>query len=381
MGAGRAAGVAARALGARSAAWQTLEDRAYWRMQRAVERVGLPEVPLLWSLAVRRTARGLARGRNVRVVVTSGPPHSVHAVGLHLKRRLGLPWIADLRDPITSNFGYRPAHRLADAWWRRLERAIVGSADRVVVTCDALAADLAQRHAPRRAERFVTITNGHDPVDAPPRAAPPPADFGLSYVGALYRGQPIEPVLCGCRRFLAEHPSLTGRFRLRITGSISAGERRAILPVDGEYLVHQPYRTHAVAVAEMHAAAALLLVVPDHPGGRLCIPAKTFEYLATDRPVLALVPQGSSVARLLERAGGVELLHRYDAAAFAAGATRLYRRWQRTPTVARDAQFLRETRRDLLAGRLAELLTESIDRPVRARLAAAAPRTDAEAVA
>ena len=42
---------------------------------------------------------------NIDSIITTGPPHSIHLIGIHLKELLGIQWIADFRDPWTT-IGY-----------------------------------------------------------------------------------------------------------------------------------------------------------------------------------------------------------------------------------------------------------------------------------
>ena len=126
-----------------------LEDRIYWRLARLVGRLHLPEEELLWVPAAISEARRLIARHQIEAVVTTSPPVSAHLVGLALKCRLGIPWIADLRDPIVDNFAYTPGTGLADRLFRRFERAVLSRADRCIVTCPDLADRLLDRYGNR----------------------------------------------------------------------------------------------------------------------------------------------------------------------------------------------------------------------------------------
>ncbi|MEE8168944.1 MAG: glycosyltransferase, partial [Phycisphaerae bacterium] len=178
------------------------ERRLYWRLNH-VPQAWLPDTEWLWTLAARRAARRLVRRLKPEVVITTGPPHATHAVGASLKNRLKLPWIADLRDPITTNFEYAPGARWRDAFWRRMESTIAAHADAVVVTCDECGEDFMRRHPEMTPDRMITITNGFDPGDFAPAnsAAAATADaltagtFVLRHVGAFYGRQTLEHIL------------------------------------------------------------------------------------------------------------------------------------------------------------------------------------------
>lgn len=350
------------AVGGGRAGVDWLHERVDWRLERVARAAPLPEPAWLWSLAAARTALRLARSQQFDAVMTSGPPHSVHMIGRTLRRRRRLPWVADLRDPIITNFAYVARGRRLHAWWSQLEATIVREADEAVVTCDDLAADLALRHG-RPRDRLTTITNGWDPADfAGLPAAGAATPFRLVYVGAFYRQQSIAPILSAFRSLLGTRPELRGQLLFEHVGSLAASQTRELRDTDDAFLVRRGYRTHREALAAMTAAAALLLTVPPGPGGRLCIPAKTFEYLAAGRPIVALAHAGTALDGLLRAAGdGIELVRPEQPERLSSSIIATYDRHRAsTSAPARDPRVLRDSRRDMLTRRLAELLERTI---------------------
>jgi len=350
-----------------------LEQRLYWRMLRLVDRFGLPEHELLWVPAAVRRAHQLVVSGRVDCVVTTSPPNATHLVGLLLRRRLKVPWVADLRDPILDNFAYEPSGVIEDRCWRWFERAVLTQADRCVVTCPELAQRLAERYGgatDRRCgkatdERLRVVTNGFDPADAPVTGATghestEDRPFTVAHVGAFYRQQSVEPVLGAFRRLLADRAELAGRIRFRVVGSIAASQKRAISDADRACLEDMGYRPHRQAIGEMARADLLLLMTPANDGGRLCIPAKAFEYLAFGRHVLAVVHAGTALARWLAQAGNVTVLHHpLDEASLSAAIADCFDRWRAGQLQRpRDAGAIRRFRRDVLTGRFAAVLAE-----------------------
>lgn len=350
---------------ASSADIRRFEDRVYWRLERWAGCLPCLETEAFWTGSAARLARRLSRDAQVECVVTTSPPHSVHRVGLRLKRRGGLAWIADLRDPITDNFGYDATGR-RHRGWVRLESQIVAVADRIIVTCEDYAQRLASRYPDARG-RIVAIPNGFDPDDAPKAALPRRQDrFRLANVGAFYSRQTIAPILDAIRRLRDARPDAAAQIELRLVGTLSASQRAHLRKEDSAFITEAGYRCHRDAVAEMASADALLLATPDSPGGRLCVPAKTFEYLAFGKHVIAAAHPGSHLDAILRRAGGCTITHvahgdspRRDASAdgWRRAIESAFEAWtagrldQR-----RDGATVERFRRDLQARRLADLL-------------------------
>jgi glycosyltransferase involved in cell wall biosynthesis len=369
-----------------SRAVDALEDRLCWRLLAAVSALHLPETELLWVPAAIWRARRLIRQHRIEAVITTSPPSAAHLVGLHVKRRLRVPWIADLRDPITDNFSYKRTGSLADRFIHWLERASLHHADQVVVTCPEFAERLRDRYPTLGADSIATITNGFDPLDAPGRlscfgntAGPDQnelspdaagARFVLAHVGAFYREQSIVPLLEAVRALRATRADIAQRLTVRIVGSIAASQRSAIRPDDGVFLEYAGYRQHREAIRDMAQAQALLLTTPPNDGGRLCIPAKTFEYLAFGRHIISVVHPGTALVRILEKAGNATIVRHGDRAGLVRAIESRIDAWLaggREP--ARDLGALEEFRRDYLAERYARLVETCVDGPRSLRLA------------
>ncbi len=349
-----------------------LEDRLYWRLDRAARRLPLCEMERLWVPAACRAARRVVRRHDIHAVITTSPPHVSHWIGRSLRRRLGIPWIADLRDPILDNFAYDARSAFIDRRWRRLERFVTQEATRVVVTCPELMAALCQRYASVPRTKFATIFNGYDAADAPPSnripAEPRTTDnsnrrFVLAHVGAFYRDQSVEPLLTAMRRLIAGRPEIAGSLELRLVGSLSAGQLPFLRHTDDAFLRRLGYKPHGDAIAEMAAADALFLMLPLGSGGRCCIPAKTFEYLAFGRHVIAAVHPETILADVLRRAGNVTLVEHHDgqdlADALARAIACAFDAWAAaTLQRPRDFSLVEQFRRDRLAQAYADLLNQ-----------------------
>jgi len=302
--AGRMADVA-RQLAPAGGNWTGLEDRVYWRASRLTCRLGTVEQEKGWVRAAVRAAATIIRDHSIDAVVTTSPPHSVQHVGAQLAKDTGIPWIADIRDPITGHFAYSPRSLREDQYWRQIEWAVIRHARRVVVTCDDLARDWAHRLEAVPGDLVSTITNGFDPDDQPVRRRLPDGRFRLTHVGRFYRQQSIKPLLAAIRQLRARRPEAAS-LELHIVGAISNGDRANLLPEDKAFIREQGYLTHHAALAELADADSLFLMTPSNAGGRLCIPGKTFEYLAFGGPIAALVHPGTHAGELLRGQSEVE---------------------------------------------------------------------------
>jgi glycosyltransferase involved in cell wall biosynthesis len=253
--------------------------------------------------ALASAAREVKRNRP-DAVLTSGPPHGIHWVGLALKKRFGLPWVADFRDPWFTDAppGHGPLDRWTRAW---AEHFLLARADQALINTEYGRASL-ERKYPALVGRLVTVPNGFDPERFPPYAPPPRRDsVRLTYTGELYNGRDPRPFLdavkmvCG-RRPAGRKPlevSLVGR--LNEGGAILAEEvKRRGLEGVVRAAGHVPYEE---SLARMRDADLLLIL--NAPGRPVGVHAKLYEYLGAGRPVLALAEADGDMAWVLRESG------------------------------------------------------------------------------
>jgi len=349
----------------RAANAPSLESRLFWRLESWTDQLGLAEAEMLWVPAAIRAARRIIKSHNIRVVVTTSPPHSIQRVGLALQQRAGVRWVADLRDPILDNFGYAPSSPKVDRYWRRLEQSIVTHASKLIVTCPDLIARLRSRYPDVPGSRYLTVTNGYDPADAPRRLTPRRASrFVLGYVGSFYGQQTIEPLLTAMRRLVSSRPDIAGRVELRVVGSVSAQQRKFIKDSDDAFLRLTGYQAHAESVREMATADCLFLMTPVNEGGRYCIPAKVFEYLAFGGHVIALVHDATATRDILSEAGNVTLVPHGDSSRLMRAIENRYEAWTAgTSDGPRNRVVVERYRRDRIARQYADILASCVGGP------------------
>lgn len=317
--------------------------------------VFVPDARVGWVPFALARAHRILRERPIDVVLTTGPPHSAHLVGRALRRQ-GLPWIADFRDPWTE-IHYHDALARTGAAQRldaRLEQSVLRTADAVVTVSDPLREALTAKGA---RGPVVTIRNGFDPADFAGPPEPVQTDrFEVAYVGTLY-GVPttlLDAVARLRQRGGLEHASL------HVIGSVpdglhAAAEARGL----GGMLHVTPAVPHAEAVRAMQRAALLLLTVEPWSYADAVVPGKTFEYLASGRPTLALGPPEGEAARILARTGGGQTLAHGDVDAVAELLRGHHAAWTAgTPRAGADPAALGPYARPAQAARLADLVRQ-----------------------
>jgi glycosyltransferase involved in cell wall biosynthesis len=270
-----------------------------------LSRVIVPEpLAVAWTPFARARARRLAREERFDCVITTSPPESIHGIGRALQGR-GMPWVADIRDgwtfePLRPPFPTGLQRRIDE----RLERRHLTAADVVVAVSRPAADDLRARLGIEPE----LIPNGWDPDAEPAVAAPPtelldPRRVSLVYTGRFGSyGRDPRALVEGLGRLAATNPESASRLELVVAGPLTDPEvdlfKRDVSPARIVLAGSLP-RERAVAL-QWEADALLLLAQPTRSQ---LLNFKLFEYLAADRPILALAA-GTEAGRVAAEAGG-----------------------------------------------------------------------------
>ncbi|HEU4333196.1 MAG TPA: glycosyltransferase [Candidatus Eisenbacteria bacterium] len=308
--------------------------RALRRLQQAA---AIPDGYRPWASAARRAAaRRIERG-GVNALWTTSSPESAHLAGLALKRRFGLPWVADFRDPWVGRVTYAPPTAWHDRRHRALEAEVVAAADRVTMVSEPMADRYRERYPSVAPERFVVLPNGYDPDDwtrAAAIAAPPEEEardrgrFVLLHAGQLAHRPTVGDLLEAARRLLAEKPSRRDTLRLRFMGGSEGLDARAVERAGLADIVELvPSRPHLEALAAMRRAGALVLLGHGGKADSLLYTGKIYEYLSSGRPVVAILDEGPA-ASLLRRSGRGVACRAGDAGSVQAAIGALLSAWE-----------------------------------------------------
>jgi len=331
------------------------EHRGGWRERLALwvrANFFIPDARIGWVLPSVRFLSTYLREHPVDAIVTTGPPHSMHLIGLGLKRALGIPWLADFRDPWTDidYFGELPLTRRALVRHQRLEREVLTHADQVVTVSWSWARDLDALGA----KNTEVVTNGYDPGDIPSPAEPVDERWSLVHVGSLSATRDCPALWRLLAELRARDPEFGERFTLRFVGPVDQAILSSVRDAGLADRLDRVGRVpHDEAMRAMQRARVLLLPINETPNQAGILPGKLFEYLAAGRPILAVGPPSGDVARVLGE--GHLLMPRDEAAADHERVLELFRRGGMAHGTAHGVYA-----RPALAARIARLLEDLV---------------------
>lgn len=256
----------------------------------------IPDARIGWVKPSVSFLKDYIQKNKIDVVITTGPPHSMHLIGMQLKAAIGIKWLADFRDPWTT-IHYHKELQLSNASaakHKKLEKQVLNEADHIVVTSKTTKSEFGVITK----QPITVITNGFAKISPIERKLD--EKFTLVHVGSLLSERDPEALWYAIKTLVEGVAGFKDDFKLKLVGTVSddiIANFKAYGIYDNVELVG--YVSHDEALQFQHNAQLLLLVEMDRDETKAIIPGKLFEYLAAERPIVALGPEGSDIADIL----------------------------------------------------------------------------------
>ncbi|HBH49340.1 MAG TPA: glycosyl transferase family 1 [Bacteroidales bacterium] len=261
----------------------------------------IPDARMCWIRPSVKKLTKLLKQKHFDTIITTGPPHSMHLIGLGLKQKTGIKWMADFRDPWT-NIDYYPELKLtkrADKKQHRLEKAVLENAD-VVVT---VSPTMTQEFVAMGARKVVTITNGYD---EPELKKPVNRDcrFSILHLGSMPKSRNPEQLWPVLGELVKENQAFRNDLKIHLIGKVDASILEAIKENGlNTNLFTEDQMPNQKAIQRQQAAQVLLLVINNTPNAKGILTNKFFEYMMVKRPILCVGPTNGDAASILKQTG------------------------------------------------------------------------------
>lgn len=257
----------------------------------------IPDARVFWVKPSVVYLEKYIKENNIDTIVTSGPPHSLHLIGLELKEKLNVKWFADFRDPWTT-IGYHKALRLSNYAAKKhksLEHKVLNTADTIIVTSKTTKTEFqAITNKP-----ISVITNGYDIENVEKQTLD--TKFTLAHIGSFLSDRNPRFLWESLVELLQEIPDFKSNLEIKLIGAVSQEVLDAIAEFNlNDYLNLLGYVSHHEAIAHQKKSQVLLLIEINSEDTKSIIPGKLFEYMVSNRPIIAIGPQGSDFADIIK---------------------------------------------------------------------------------
>lgn len=258
----------------------------------------LPDPRKGWNKFALKKAIELIREFDIDTVVTTSPPHSTQLIGLALKKQFKtIRWVADLRDPWTDIYYYNQFKHTAIARKidRNYERQVVENADLLISVSQDVKRIFSDKSARPIAEKTVVIPNGFDSEDFRMGELPQEKKKVITYTGTISEAYDVDCLLAALLQLRGEwKEKLLIRFVGKVPATIASRFTETGFEVE---LVG--YVDHQKSIEYLFRSDLLLLVIPKVANNKGILTGKFFEYLAAQKPVLAIGPVDGDLAAII----------------------------------------------------------------------------------
>ena len=260
--------------------------------------VFIPDARIFWVKPSVKYLKKYIQENNIETIITSGPPHSLHLIGLDLKKQLNLNWIADFRDPWTT-IGYHKELKLsqwASTKHKALEKEVLTTCDTILVTSPTTKLEF-ERLTNQPIE---VITNGYDVEQI--EKNPLDNNFTLAHIGSFLSERNPQVLWESLSELIDENVDFAIYFKLKLIGAVSKEVLQSISENKLDNFVQNlGYVSHEEALIHQRSSQVLLLIEIDSEATKCIIPGKLFEYLVSERPILAIGPKNSDFENIIKQ--------------------------------------------------------------------------------
>jgi hypothetical protein len=256
----------------------------------------IPDARFLWVKPSVSYLEKYIAENNIETIITSGPPHSLHLIGLQLKQKLDVKWFADFRDPWTT-IGYHKSLRLSNYATKKhkmLEHKVLNTADTIIVTSKTTKTEFEAITT----KPIAVITNGYDVENI--EIQPLDTKFSLAHIGSFLSERNPTILWESLVELINDIPDFKSHLEIKLIGAVSQEVLETISQFGlNPYLNNLGYVSHGEAIAHQRKSQVLLLIEIDSQDTKSIIPGKLFEYMVSNRPIVAIGPKDSDFAEII----------------------------------------------------------------------------------
>jgi len=223
----------------------------------------------------------------VDAVASTGPPHSMHMIALGLKKKLGITWLADFRDPWTFIDFYDDLKltKSADKKHRAMEKDVLEHADAIVTVSESWAV----RFREQSGKQVDVVTNGFDTEDYHFDNLKLDDKFTISHIGSVNKDRNSEVLWQAIKEVCEENEEFKQDVVLRFVGKTDHAVFDSLEKMGLKKLAEKiDYVPHQDVIKMMMTSRVLLLLINNTPNVSGIIPGKVFEYIGARRPILCI---------------------------------------------------------------------------------------------
>ena len=339
------------------------ENRSFFKTVSTWMRGNLliPDPRVFWVRPAVSFLSDYVTRNQIQVIVTTGPPHSIHLIGLKLKKKFPqVQWLADFRDP-WSEWGMWDSlsvGTLARRVHSRMERKVLEKADDIITITPFYV-----RRFQHLAKRPVTLlTNGYDEEDFSDVVYARSEKFLIRHVGLINERCDPRPFMRALKAEMKSNPELASDVELEFIGEVHPDFQQFVKqdPLLSGSTIFSGNIPHDTLIRLYGSSSLLLLILTGYKDAEGYLPGKLFEYFATGLPVMGVGPVSGDAALLLNETQAGVMIASDDQDGMKSALREAYLKWKHNDEPQVNRTSVKKLSRREMTGTLAQLLQRHI---------------------
>ncbi|HVA98493.1 MAG TPA: glycosyltransferase family 4 protein [Bacteroidia bacterium] len=268
----------------------------------------IPDARKFWVKPSVKYLSDYLKKNPVHIIVSSGPPHSMHLIAMQLKNKFNIPWIADFRDPWTNIDFYQDLmlRSFADKKHKRLELEVLKNADSVISVGKTMSEEFEKiifdaKIKSENKNKFRVITNGFDSDDVSSEKIMLDKKFSIAHIGTMAKSRNPKAFWKVLGELIQENKTFENDLEIKLVGKIDISILKNIELFKLEKQLKKiDYLSHNEIVKVQQQSQILLLVLNNTHNAKSILTGKMFEYLSAQRPILCIGPKDGDAAQIIE---------------------------------------------------------------------------------
>lgn len=255
----------------------------------------IPDARKFWIKPSVNFLMSYLKDNSVDVIITSGPPHSLHMIGIQLKSKLNVKWISDFRDPWTNidYFHRLPLSKKSLKKHQQLEESVVKNSDHVIVVGNTMKQEFLRYNS-----QVDVISNGFDTSEREEQIALD-SHFTVTHVGMMNADRNPKNLWKALKKLSDKSDDFKKALKIRLIGKVADEIKDQLSIFDQSQVDFIDYLNHTEVYKHQRASQVLLLSINNVPNAKGIVTGKIFEYLQAKRPILAIGPEEGDAANIL----------------------------------------------------------------------------------
>ena len=315
----------------------------------------IPDARKFWIQPSVNFLSNYLENNHIDAIITTGPPHSMHLIGLELKKKLGIKWISDFRDPWTEidYFQQLPLTKKATKKHQDLEQEVLIKSDMVVVVGETMKEKFLQH-----TKRIEVLTNGFDTIED---LSTQKLDekFSITHVGLMNSDRNPTILWEVLNEISNTNLNFKNDLRIKLIGKLDDAVIQDLKVFDHNTIETIPYLDHKDVSKYQASSQVLLLSINEVPSAKGIITGKIFEYLQAKRPILSIGPEDGDAAMILKNTNAGTIVGFKNKTALKATILKLYKDFKEEKLVVKSINIEQYHRKNITS-QLAEVIKKVV---------------------